>query len=151
MLKSLLLAAAVVSVGLFLPAGTASATVASPLPVLSTPSAVQSVAFRGGHRRIYFGHGMHRGGWGWRRGWRGCGWRCHGGWGWGGAAIGIGLGGYYGGYYDGYGDDYGMDYGYAGYGYGDGHVRRCLARYRSYDPESDSFMGYDGERHPCRL
>jgi hypothetical protein len=25
----------------------------------------------------------------------------------------------------------------------------CAQRYRSYDPASGSFMGYDGRRHPC--
>jgi hypothetical protein len=31
------------------------------------------------------------------------------------------------------------------------HVARCAARYRSYDPASDSFMGYDGIRRRCNL
>jgi hypothetical protein len=35
--------------------------------------------------------------------------------------------------------------------YGDSHVRRCSIRYRSYDPASDTYMGYDGYRHYCRL
>ncbi|WP_245451785.1 BA14K family protein [Mesorhizobium waimense] len=36
--------------------------------------------------------------------------------------------------------------------YGDSrHVRRCLARYASYDPYSDTYVGYDGYRHYCRL
>ena len=26
----------------------------------------------------------------------------------------------------------------------------CAERYRSYDPASGTFMGYDGRRHPCR-
>jgi hypothetical protein len=25
----------------------------------------------------------------------------------------------------------------------------CAQRYRSYDPRSGTFMGYDGQRHPC--
>lgn len=25
----------------------------------------------------------------------------------------------------------------------------CAQRYRSYDPASGTFMGYDGQRHPC--
>lgn len=33
--------------------------------------------------------------------------------------------------------------------YGSGHVDWCLNRYRSYDPGSDTFMGYDGYRHRC--
>jgi hypothetical protein len=31
------------------------------------------------------------------------------------------------------------------------HIRACLQAYRSYDPRSDSFVGYDGYRHPCNL
>jgi len=26
----------------------------------------------------------------------------------------------------------------------------CMQRYRSYDPASGTFLGYDGQRHPCR-
>jgi len=26
----------------------------------------------------------------------------------------------------------------------------CAQRYRSYDPESGTFRGYDGQRHPCQ-
>ncbi|MBN7762982.1 BA14K family protein [Nitratireductor aquibiodomus] len=33
----------------------------------------------------------------------------------------------------------------------DRHVARCHARYRSYDAYSDTFLGYDGYRHRCRL
>jgi len=60
-----------------------------------------------------------------------------------GAAI-----GYAGAYY--YNDDYydeGPNYGYGGY---NAHVQWCLNRYRSYDPASDTYMGYDGYRHRCR-
>jgi hypothetical protein len=58
--------------------------------------------------------------------------------------------GYYGpGYYDG------------GYGYyddsapvvveaaPDGDASYCAQRYKSYDPSSGTFLGYDGLRHPC--
>ena len=31
------------------------------------------------------------------------------------------------------------------------HVDRCFARYASYDPYSDTYLGYDGFRHRCRL
>lgn len=31
------------------------------------------------------------------------------------------------------------------------HVRRCEARYVSYDAESDTYVGYDGRDHRCRL
>jgi BA14K-like protein len=31
------------------------------------------------------------------------------------------------------------------------HVSRCLDRYATYDPSSDTFVGYDGYEHRCRL
>ena len=31
------------------------------------------------------------------------------------------------------------------------HVDACYDRYRSYDEESDTFLGYDGRRHRCNL
>jgi Ni/Co efflux regulator RcnB len=34
---------------------------------------------------------------------------------------------------------------------GSSHVARCEAHYRSYDPYSDTFLGYDGYRHQCML
>lgn len=34
-------------------------------------------------------------------------------------------------------------------GGGSAHVDWCLNRYRSYDPASDTFLGYDGYRHRC--
>lgn len=37
------------------------------------------------------------------------------------------------------------------YRLGYGHVARCEARYRTYDPRTDTFMGYDGRPHYCRL
>jgi hypothetical protein len=55
-------------------------------------------------------------------------------------AIGFGIGAYGAGY----------PYGYYGGGYASGHVQYCLNRYRSYDPRSNTFMGYDGMRHLCR-
>lgn len=33
----------------------------------------------------------------------------------------------------------------------DAHVQACYSRYRSYDEETDSFMGFDGIRHRCNL
>jgi hypothetical protein len=96
----------------------------------------------------------------------------YGGYGYGGYRGYGGYGGYrgYGGYpYRGYGRGYyGRPYyanpGYRGY-YGrpyyrapryyarnsGSHVQRCLDRYRSYDPASNTFMGYDGLRHYCRF
>ena len=100
--------------------------------------------------------GWHGGGW--RHGYRpGIGFAA-------GLAAGSALGyGYYGNnYYDNgyYGDSYAYDNGYydnsdSGYvvssnvdsdiadpGY-------CAQRYKSYDPASGTYLGYDGQRHPC--
>ena len=33
----------------------------------------------------------------------------------------------------------------------DGHAQRCAARYRSYDPASDTFLAYSGQRIRCTL
>lgn len=33
--------------------------------------------------------------------------------------------------------------------YGRGHVDWCLNRYRSYNPRTDAFLGYDGRYHRC--
>ena len=30
-----------------------------------------------------------------------------------------------------------------------GAVQYCMERYRSYDPASGTYLGYDGIRHPC--
>jgi hypothetical protein len=49
--------------------------------------------------------------------------------------FGFGTPGYYGGYYG---------------GYHSAHIDWCLNRYRSYDPRTDTFLGYDGFRHRCR-
>ena len=35
--------------------------------------------------------------------------------------------------------------------YGDSHTQACVDRYRSYDPGSDSYLGFDGDRHRCTL
>jgi BA14K-like protein len=32
---------------------------------------------------------------------------------------------------------------------GDDSVAYCMQTYRSYDPQSGTYMGYDGYRHPC--
>jgi hypothetical protein len=31
------------------------------------------------------------------------------------------------------------------------HVERCEDRYRSYDEDTDQYLGFDGEYHYCRL
>ena len=88
--------------------------------------------------------------------WRGRGW----GWGpgpfFGGLAAGAIIGGalaapyYYGPYY---GPAYYPPPGYApapAYGPPPGDaVAYCMRRYRSYDPNSGTFLGNDGYRHPC--
>ncbi|MDE2377622.1 BA14K family protein [Bradyrhizobium sp.] len=74
-----------------------------------------------------------------------------------GAAIGaLGSYAYYGGPYYGdpyyYGDDYYYDdsptVAVVPDGGGDS-VAYCQQRYRSYDPASGTYLGYDGLRHPC--
>jgi len=47
-------------------------------------------------------------------------------------------------------DDYYDDGPYYGGNYANAHVQWCLNRYRSYDPRSNTYMGYDGYRHRCR-
>ena len=83
-------------------------------------------------------------------------------------AAGAALGAYaaYGGagYYDygpGYYDDTYYDNTYYDNGYDDGatvavvpggvgvDANYCAQRYRSYDPASGTYLGYDGQRYPC--
>jgi hypothetical protein len=33
----------------------------------------------------------------------------------------------------------------------DNHVSRCYARYRTYDESTDTYVGYDGYEHRCRM
>lgn len=86
------------------------------------------------------------------RGHRG-GWRGHRGWGWGGVGAGI-VGGAIAGsllapryYYDDDGYYYGRRYYYADPSADS--VSYCASRFRSYDPASGTYLGYDGIRHPC--
>ena len=91
-------------------------------------------------------------------GWHGGGYRHHhyhrGGGFWPGFAVGAGIGsayGYYGSdpYY--YGDDsyYDDSVVAAAPPAGDDSVAYCMQRYKSYDPASGTYLGYDGQRHPC--
>ena len=62
--------------------------------------------------------------------------------------------GYYGGpgyYAPGYYDDQYYDDGAVAVapGGGDDAVAYCMQTYRSYDPQSGTYMGIDGYRHPC--
>ncbi len=67
-----------------------------------------------------------------------------------GSALGYGYGGYY-------GDDYYADNGYYDDGSSpyvvssgsNGDPGYCAQRYKSYDPASETYLGYDGVRHPC--
>lgn len=34
--------------------------------------------------------------------------------------------------------------------YGDSHVDWCLRRFRSYNPRTDQYLGYDGYYHRCK-
>jgi hypothetical protein len=73
----------------------------------------------------------------------------HGGWGWGGAAAGLAAGAIIGSalaprpYY---GPDYVVEP-YAAVD--DDAVSYCMQRFKSYDPSSGTYLGYDGYRHPC--
>jgi hypothetical protein len=87
-----------------------------------------------------------------RHGWRGHRHRGDG-WGWGlgaAAATGLLLGAPYalGAYDD--DDGYDGDYAYSGEAsYAGGGVARCEATFRSFDPDTGTYMGYDGVRRPC--
>ena len=64
-----------------------------------------------------------------------------------GAAAGaIGAGAYYGGY--GYGSDQYYDYD-PGQGSSAESTNSCAARFRSYNPATGTYLGYDGLNHPC--
>lgn len=88
----------------------------------------------------------------WRRGWG------RGGWGWGGPLVaGAIIGGalaapyYYGPGY--YGPGYGPRY-YAAPAYDapppdDGAEAYCMRKFKSYDPESGTYLGNDKRRHAC--
>ena len=47
-------------------------------------------------------------------------------------------------------DRYYRDGYFGGPGWRD-HVLACEDAYRSYSPRSDTYVGYDGYRHPCEL
>jgi hypothetical protein len=98
------------------------------------------------------GSGNWQGGNGWNGGYR----HHRGGGFWPGVAVGAAIGGsyaYYGGpgYYDqGYYDDGYYDSGVvAAVPAEGGDASWCAQTYRSYDPASGTYLGYDGQRHPC--
>lgn len=86
---------------------------------------------------------------------RGCGWGIAAGV-LGGALIGSAIANSRPYYYDGpYGGPYapapvyGPGPGYGYYGGGGDAVAYCMSRFKSYDPRSGTYLGYDGYRHPC--
>ncbi|MHC2619646.1 hypothetical protein ACVIW2_001678 [Bradyrhizobium huanghuaihaiense] len=91
--------------------------------------------------------------------WSGRRWHHRGGGFWPGFAAGAAIGGlgsyayYGGGYYDDpyyYGDSYYDEPSVAVVPDGGGDsAAYCAQRYRSYDPASGTYLGYDGQRHPC--
>lgn len=102
------------------------------------------------------GGNWNRGGYGWRNRY----WRPGYGFAAGLAAGAIGSSYYYGSdpyYYDNYDSyayDTGSDYDDGQYvavapGGGGDDAGYCAQRYRSYDPSSGTYLGYDGLRHPC--
>jgi hypothetical protein len=148
----LLAAAAALSLFAIVPAS-ATVVVGSGLPILTnaSDSGVQLAAWK---RRW---HGNGGGNWGHGGNWHH---RNHDhGWNNGGIAFGFGIPSYGYGYPSygygypsyAYGYDDGYDSSYADQGVGDEHVQACLERYRSYDPDSDTFLGNDGMRHRCNV
>jgi hypothetical protein len=113
-------------------------------------------AFNGGGRNFAATGGQRNGGGG---NWHGGGWRHRGGGFWPGVAAGAAIGGlgsyaYYGGGY--YNDPYYDDSYYDDSATvavvpdsGGDSSAYCAQRYRSYDPASGTYLGYDGMRHPC--
>jgi hypothetical protein len=129
----LLAAASVAAVAMSLPvASPAAAQVAGPRIAVGAQPAVQSqsagvtqVRWRG-HRRWHRGY-WHRGRW--HRGY----------WGGGGAgaAVAAGIAGL------------AIGGALAAQAQSQNAVAYCQQRFRSYDPASGTYLGYDGYRHPC--
>ena len=127
---------------------TAAPCLAAAAPVRATPTdaamaTVQKVDWRGGPHGEWFPD-------------RSAGW---------GVGAGFALAAPYAyGYAPGYDYDYDYAPGYSTYAYGPGYdygatyaapaapgrdIDYCAQRYRSYDPSSGTYLGYDGIRHPC--
>lgn len=115
-----------------------------------------------GGRSFAAAGGNWQGGGHWQGGggnWSGHRWHHRGGGFWPGFAAGAAIGGlgsyayYGGGYYDDpyyYGDTYYDEPSVAVVpDSGADSAAECALRYRSYDPASGTYLGYDGLRHPC--
>ena len=132
------------------------------------------VQFRGGGVRRFHGGGFRGGGFHGGFGHRGYGYRggYNRGWRGGGRGVGIGAGvaglaagaliggalasqaapayGYDYGGYGGYGGPaYAVDPGYAPVAPQADASAYCVQRFKSYDPANGTYLGYDGQRHPC--
>ena len=140
MRKTAMFVAAAVAAGLALPMTTASALPAAGAKAIAGVAVDSAARFEQVQWRR--GGGWHRGGRGWGRG---AGWGVGAGI-LGGAILGSALAAPY--YYN-------RPYYYyprtTYYGTYDGSdaVAYCSSRFRSYDPASGTYLGYDGLRHPC--
>ncbi len=104
---------------------TALALAASTLVAISPASA--RWYGHGGYHHGYYGHRHHGGG---------------------GALAGFAAGAIIGGALAAQRPYYGPGYAYAP-AYGGNEVAYCESRFKSYDPASGTYLGYDGDRHPC--
>lgn len=122
---------------------------------VTRPGAIGTAPDMGALQPVQWGGGWGRPGWGgpgWGRpGW-GPGWG-YGGGGWGpGAAVGAGVAGLAAGAIIGgaIAQSQAAPSYYAPGGYVGGDAEAyCAQRFRSYDPGSGTYLGYDGYRHPC--
>lgn len=126
----------VASLGAALLIGSTAASNAAPLSPAMTAGAqthvdqgITNVQWRGRH-----GWHGHRGHGGWHGGYRH---HRHSGYGWGPAIGGLAAGAIIGG---------AIANSNAAAG---GSVSYCMNRFKSYDPASGTYLGYDGIRHPC--
>ncbi len=111
------------------PAGTGLSSVTAP-----ETQQMQQVQWRGHHGGYYRGYHGYRGGGDVAAGVLG------------GLALGAAVSGAYA----------STPYASGGYGYGygdapdDDWISYCSSKYRSFDPASGTYLGYDGVRHPCQ-
>jgi hypothetical protein len=145
-----------------------AAAIALLLPILAPTASIAAPPHGGGPRgggAVHFSGAPHVGGGG---GWHGAGGYRRGGGFVAGAAVGAVIGGAIAtapyGYYGGPGYYYGPGYdpGYYDDQYydqgpvvavpapgGEDAVAWCMQTYRSYDPRTGTYLGFDGFRHPC--